>query len=327
MVATFARKSGYVKTPAQARATIAKAIRKRRTNNPVKRVYKGKRPTTNVNKTAIMRLSRQVKQLQMARYGFKQWQHQNGTALDPLDPNYTSPTFHITQGTPLCFCVNDFYAYSKIFQGGATLTNPPVPTYSEVGEFRVMSQNPPGMFSTDYNWNLNQSAETVSTIHYLPIKSTINIHMKSTSGPNLGPIRVRVTLFKVKSADQALVKTRLPDNLGAYRNLVSASPLDRNYFNTHSHHTVLYDKYAYYGQTDVTKYEQEKHVKIVHQFDGKSPVNYEQFYTPHSQRFYRNIPQRELIWCLISTDTTDGTRMSVSLDRWNTWRDQHDVGS
>ena len=95
-----------------------------------------------------------------------------------------------------------------------------------------------------FNWNIKQGQDTCLSTHYLPIKSTMRFEWRCDNmGPTQSPIVVRVTLVKLKNPGVANISAALPNNLYAYKNLVTQDVRARNYFNTSQYHTIIADKY------------------------------------------------------------------------------------
>jgi len=311
-------------TKATAKARIAAAIKKKRmANKPVKRAYFRKGVTKNSNYSAITTLARQVKQLQLSRYGFKQFQHQHiGYSNDP-----TLTSLSLTQAAPLAFMANNFYDQARLYFGTKTGVAPnQVASYAITGKWsKVRSLN--GL-SPDYNWNQKQEEDTVSHIHYLPISTTMKIKFKCASiGPNQTPIRCRVTVLTLKtSSDVTNIHAELPTTLGAYSNLVDRDPLTRQYLNTSQFHKVIYQKDVYFPQPNVTHNNIERFITYKHIFSDNSPVEFDKTNEPNEDMRH-NIPNNKQVWVILNTDNVDSTRLSVTMERWNVWRDPHGVGN
>ena len=322
-MATY-RKSKPVMTKETAKKRIAAAIKKKRTSNkPVNKTYFRRGVNKNSNYSAITTLARQVKQLQLSRYGFKQFQHQHIGYSN--DPNLTS--LSLTQPAPLAFMANNFYEQARLYYGTKTGVAPNlIASYAVTGLWtKVRSLN--GL-SPDYNWNQKQAEDTVSHIHYLPISTTFKIRFKCASiGPNQTPIRCRVTVLKLKtSSDVTNIHAELPTTLGAYSNLVDRDPLTRQYLNTSQFHNVLFQKDVYFAQTNVTHNDVERFITYKHLFSDNVPVEFDKTNEPNEDMRH-NIPNNKQVWVLINTDNVDGARLNITMERWNVWRDPHGVGN
>ena len=310
-------------TKAAAKSRIAAAIKKRRTNQAVKKSYFRKPISKNSNYSAISTLSRQVKMLQMSRYGFKQFQHQHMAWVG--DWNLT--TVSLTQTQPIAFMANNFYNEAPIYYGTKTGTAPnQIASFAPVGLWNKV-RNDSGL-DPKYNWNQKQEEETLSTVQYLPLSTTMKVTIKCVnSGPVQTPVRCRVTVLTFKSSsDVTNVFATLPANLGAYAHLVDRDPLTRQYLNTNKFHKVIKEQNLYFPQPDATHNDIERTFSFKHLFDGKTAVEFDKTAEPNTDMRH-NIPMNQQVWVIISTDNTDASRLNFQMERWNTWRDQHGVGS
>jgi len=307
--------------------TVAKA-RGRLANSAVKKVYAHKRVNQSSNYLAISTLARQVKQLQYDRNGFKQWQHVHTEAL----PSYPATVPAEVQNyrlrplrtRPYAFMVNDFLEHSDVFYG-YIFPGTNIPASGVASRFTpvLSTQN----VAPEYQWNNKQTQESISEKHYLPIKSTMRFSITANSGPTQTPITVRITMLKFKNAGSGHVVTKLPTALGAYQDLVTTNPADRNYFNTHEYHTILSDRYVKFNQTDVARNDINKIVSMRYTNNSTEPLNPDITASPTDQEMWNVIPTKDQVWCVISTDCTDYTRLTIRLDKWNTWRDATGMGN
>lgn len=301
-------------------------VSKRSTNSAIAKKYnkvkKAYRPMTTVNKSAIMTLSKQVKKLQLQRYGFKQYQHQFIKEIPGDNPsNYVSPT----QTQPIAFMVNDFYLDGKIWQGG--ILNG-APQLTQVRRFDKVDNNLP--INTEYMFNHKQQLDTVNFTHYLPISTTLRFRVEYLSNVDFQtPVRVRFQIFKFKNAViNGKFQLALPYNLGAYWHMCDKNPETRNHLNTSEYHDLVMDKSVYvtprfdHNSTLVL----DKYLNMKIQFPAKE-VKLDPSNSPSGQETYNIIPTKDQYWCLISTDTNEIDRVKVHLERWNVWRDTVGVGN
>lgn len=311
-------------TKAQAKARIANAIKKKRMKNgPVKRAYFRKGVTKNSNYNAITTLARQVKQLQLSRYGFKQFQHQHiGYSNDP-----TLTSLSLTQSAPLAFMANNFFEQARLYYGTKTGVAPNLVASFAVTGIWTKVRNLNGL-APDYDWNQKQADDTVSHTQYLPISTTMKIRFRCASmGPSHQPIRCRVTVLTLKtSSDVTNIHAELPTTLGAYSNLVDRDPLTRQYLNTSQFHKVIFQKDVYFPQTEVIHNDIERFITYKHIFSDNTPVEFDKTNEPNEDMRH-NIPNNKQVWVIINTDNVDGTRLNVTMERWNVWRDQHGIGN
>ena len=321
---TFGNRRSLTKSrQSKARAKSVAKARGRLANKPVKRAYFRRPVTKQSNYSAISTLARQVKQLQLSRYGFKQFQHQHVGYSN--DPNLTS--LSLTQAAPLAFMANNFYDQASLWYGTKSGVPPnQVASYALTGRWNRV-RNDSGLDPV-YNWNQKQEDDTVSHIHYLPISTTMKFRFKcSSSGPNQTPIRCRVTILSLKSSsDVTNIHAELPTTLGAYAHLVDKDPLTRQYLNTHQFHKIIHQKDLYFPQPNVTHNNIERLFTYKHMFTGNQAVEFDKTNEPNEDMRH-NIPQNKQVWVIISTDNTDNTRLSITMERWNVWRDPHGVGN
>lgn len=307
--------------PNRQRRTVpsTKSIINKRTSNSVvakKYVKKTTKPTATINKSAIMTLSKQVKQLQLQRYGFKQFQHQHIQFSYFMQPSVLKP---------YAFMVNDFYNASKIYRG---IVSGGAVSYEEPLQFDKVEST--ASIDAQYLWNNKQQKETVSLVHYLPISTTLKFRVEYQSTAALDrPIRVRVQVFKFKNQTvNGKFKMTLPHNLGAYWHMCDRYPTTRNHLNTHEYHDVVVDKSVYL--TPILNHTAtntiDKYINCKIQFPAKE-VKLDQTTDPADQKLYNIIPTNEQYWCLISTDSTETDKLKIHLERWNVWRDSTGVGS
>lgn len=300
-------------------------IRKRYSNAGVRKALAAKptkpKPAAKTNKNAIMVLSKQVRSLQLQRYGFKQFQHQH--MLNAAFPNssYMAPDIH----HPYAFLVNDFFNASKVFRGTITSGSP---VLEEVLQFsKVISDLD---IDTQYLWNNKQQHDQVSSQQYLPITSTMKFRVEYVTDVDfVRPIRVRIQVFKFKNQTvNGKFTMSLPYNLGAYWHMCDRNPTNRNHLNTAEYHDVVVDKSVYlkpsFLYSGVTSNDRYLNCKIY--FPPKE-VKLDLTSDPLGQNVYNTIPTKDQYWCLISTDAETNNRVKVYLERWNVWRDNNGVGS
>lgn len=307
----------YRKRPA-ARLAGAKT---QKTNTAVKRVYKRRpKPTkANLNKQAVFKLAKQVKDLQKLRYGEIQRNELYLTLL--YGPQQAAPT--PAPGAPVAFLVNDFYPNQLCFRGSNTGG---VAGYGSNGAFLI-----PG-----YQEDMNDEHEftprmqdIVSNTIYKPVYTSIRMTIKVNGQHIHYPGTVRITILKVKPYDHSnKVAVGIPGNLGAYRNLaLNLGEPAKNEFNP-KFHTVLYNKYLkidtkarYAGDQDIREYNLSVPV-----FYGNMVLKPDLVQMPVGQEMWTNTPVSKHIWCLISVNHAAAEVItSIHIRRLNSWRDPHGV--
>lgn len=325
------RKPKVPMTKTAAKKRIAAAIRKKRmSNKPVKFNYFRRPVNKRSNYSAITTLAKQVKELQIARNGFKQWQHVHANALDvyPADvpANLRTELLRPKRDRPYAFMVNDFTPTASIFYGTTQAGVSNIPSYEKSQVFSIA--DPVSDLMDQFNWNIKQGQDTCLSTHYLPIKSTMRFEFRvDNMGPTTNPISVRVTLFKLKNPGIANISAALPNNLYAYKNMVTTDVRARNYFNTSQYHTIIADKYINFRQTDVVKNNDLRVITMTYNNYSTKPLNPDITNAPTGQEIHYSVPKKDQVWALISTDNTDDSRLLCRISKWNTWRDAQGAGS
>ena len=307
--------------------------RKVATNQSVAQKYKQykRKPKTKValNKNAIMTLSKQVRTLQLDKLGSQQYQVQDV---------HLRPTIATAQPSvvgPLCFCANNFYSDSVTSQtkcpiykgtvnagGTPVLTAPATQLFTKQG-FSLDLQN-------QFQWNeYRNTATSVSAVQYLPIcaKYVFTFNGSITSGDL--PIRYRITFLRQKK-NQLQTSARnilLPYQLGAYWRMCADDPRQRNYF-SNSFHEVLYDKFLTInspvgGGTAAQVFRRQIVARLAFPNKVLKPNLVNQ--TSGATDFNTNVPIKDQIWCIISSNRQEGDTSSPVIDivRSMCWRDQH----
>ena len=291
-------------------------------NKSVKRIYRKARAQpktkTAVNKTAIMTLSRQVKNLQNQRFG----EIQSATNTFTLDSALELPE----PALPVCFMVNDFYNQAPVWKGVH------YPLTGDVGYTQVTTNDRPSYQSDmldQYEWNARTNAEAVSDIEYKPLYRRMNFHIESNLSGSYAPMKVRITLIKLKPVALATnqIDCQLPSRLGAYRFLAGGSnhAFYQNKFSPRFHQ-VLYDKWVVI-KSDSTSPTKTTFVSIPYKFSDKDVVKPDFTNLPNGQTFWTNVPQNEIVWCLISVNNnaTHPIISKMTVNSFISWRDNHGV--
>lgn len=285
-------------------------------NNPVyKKLRKPRfRPTkVNRNRNAITTLARQVKSLQLQRYGELQ---QNSQFI-----RFTGISLPSKDG-PVAFLLNSFYnqtTYKGALVGTlAGFTNGPA--------FAVQTYQ--ADMDDQYEWLGRQNSEIVSPVRYKPVYCRLNLKIYlSDAAPNFGG-NIRVTVLKIKDYNTTnKINCVLPGALGAYRNLAISPALPtRNYFSP-TFHKVLLDKWV--NLRSVNKQATDDHqgyriVSIPWKFGAWEEYEPNFNLNPPNQEFWTNVPRNKQMWVLISVD--DGAEswiQSIQIGKINMWRDHH----
>lgn len=290
-------------------------------NKSVKRVYnKGKtlpKSDTGLNKTAIMTLARQVKNLQNERFG----ELQAATNQFVLDTALKLPEPKL----PVCFMVNDFYNQAPVFKGVH------YPVTGDVGYSQIAQMDRPS-YQSDlldrYEWNARQNTDAVSEIEFKPVFRRLNFYIESNLSGSYSPMKFRFTIFRLKPVNIASneIDCQLPSRLGAYRYLAESNSLDKqNSFSTRFHE-VIYDKWVKID-ADSTTPTKTTFLSIPYKFSDTHVIKPDFTNLPTGQTFWTNVPQNEIVWCMIScnANATHPIISKISCKSFISWRDKHGI--
>lgn len=305
--------------------------RSRRSNTAVRRVYRKNKlaPKTTQNKKAITLLSKQVKLLELQRYGERQYQSQFLRLTSSV-----AGTFPYTE-KPVAFLVNSFYNGDDVYRGDVSPAG--IPSGLPIGGTTVWTKHTfdPGI-DPRFQWQAINNQELVSTSQYLPIASKINFRISSQLVATYpAPVRFRISVFKLRKQPEGAGLATLmsmPTYLGAYQNLASDDIRQRNRFSK-VRHNVLYDRWVTFNppsaQFATSKLTQN--VFYNHYFKEK-PININKHPIPGpvvDQDLISNIPETDLVWCVISCNSSSfvASQFTIDVSRVNTWRDHKGVTS
>jgi len=305
------RKAGKI---ARGRWKNKKVISKLKSGGPKKTIRK----KVYNNKSAIFTLAKQVKSLQLTRFGELQRQHQS------CNLSYTTALQTPLVTKPLAFCVNDFYNGNKIYQGQV---NPATQMPQTTTAAQMKKQTFDLDIADGFQWNEKNNQNTVSLLEYLPVytklKFTLTGQIRGTAGHAL---RYRFTLFKTKhlALSNSVQSYAMPSSLGAYWYMCSNDPTLKNYFSK-KYHTVLQDKYVTIMPPSDPSGVQKiyRTVEMPFSFGNIKSMRPQITATPASQTVWTNVSRDELIWCLISCNTVSGQEVNINFDRYIVWRDHH----
>lgn len=319
------------------KSNYPKYFRMRRENKPVKTIFKRhnqakKRPTkTDTNKQAIVTLSKQVKSLQLNRYGDRQYMYQVAKMDPTFGPQLKSPVF---------FCASSFFNNEPLYRGvvDPTTLNASYQIIGNTPATQVMFKKP--TFDVDinqnYQWVEQQANKTsISRIEYLPLymnhKITFQGNMQSTDAP----VRYRITMFKTKRQPlPSNVKNfSLPAAAGAYWYMCSDDYAQRNRFSK-SYHQVISDKWVVLNppnqhtdaqsQLEGNRKSVRKTLNMNYTFKTNKPYKPNIGATPASQNFWTNVEEDHIIWFMISSNIQQGSvakEPSIQIERSLGWRD------
>lgn len=329
------RASSY--SAAGTRSRAATVAKRRQTNLPVRRALAKPTRTTartvtrRKNTNAIVTLARQVRTLQMQHYGDIQYTRQVLCKNDGGKDITGNGAFLNT--APYMFELLNFYNQARVYKGDMDASFNP--TYTQEHRWLVLSEAGATGAGKPYAFDVTNDA--VSHNQYMPLTAFYQWHVKFTDVEKAKDKVVRLTVFKLKTtADNAKVKTLLPDYLGQYANMAMEDPSDRNKFSP-VYHKVLYQRSYHLKNTgDVTK-DIERDFTMKWSFsrqDGLVRLDTDQIEgTPSSstqeycaQHFRHLIRPQDQIYVLLSTSNGDqNCRAEISCMRTLRWRDNEGV--
>ena len=303
----------------------SKIMRQRKKNAPIVRLMRNRKVKTTDQKqsASIMALSRQVKKLQFQSYGDKQYQYQHALLQNTVPnslPLLTSPIF---------FAANCFYNNTKIFRGSVDAQG--ASQYAQAGTAPSLSDFKKQTFDTDldeqYQWNEQNNQDGVSEIEYLPEYMKYKFRFMGSIRNGDVAKRYRITFFKMKHLPLATDKKNfaLPGAAGSYWRLCDDDVTKRNYFSK-SYHEIVADRWVTFNPPaeNQARLSFNKVVEVPIAFKTKKPLKPELTTDPAGQDFWTNVPQRDIIWCVISATQTSVTNApTISIQRVLHWRDKH----
>lgn len=283
---------------------------------PTKTIVKG-------NKNAIVTLSRQVKQLQLQRYGNIQRMNQY------LYIAHDGANVPLSQ-EPMLYCFNQFKVNTPLYSAAVSTTG------ATAGQ-PILDSGPHlfgrSTFDTDlnheYQWEEQHNLTTsVSIVEYLPVYSNLTIHLTGQIAQTDAVLKYRFTLFQTRKLPVASSKKdfSLPYNAGALWHMANQDPSIRNHFSK-SYHKIIQDRWVTIcpptAYTGVMKVDQT--VRIPYSFGKIESLKLNLSNDPTGQSLLTNIRQDQAIWLLISCSASTAPGINLALSRSVTWRDRHGV--
>lgn len=303
-------------------------MRSRYRNKPVDQALANK-PKKTINKKqndAIYTLSKQVKKLEFQSFGDRQYQYQYSILQNTATESGSLPLL----ARPIFFAANCFFNETPIYAGTVDTAAPFNAGYTPAGTPTPLTFSKQ-TFSLDlanqYQWNEQRNQDTVSKIEYLPEYMKYKFRFMGSIRQAVNAYRYRITFFKMKNLPITSDKKdfNLPSAGGAYWHLCDDDASNRNYLSK-SYHEVVADRYLTINPpTDSgATYTFNKVVEIPVAFKTKVPLKPNIMPNPASQNFWTNVPQHDIIWCVISSNlTTDIGAPTISMQRVLHWRDKH----
>ena len=260
----------------------------------------------------------------MQRYGEKQFQHQ---FIGNLDNTAGQGKIYPAINGPMAFMANDIYQASSIWQG--SLGTSGLPTLQIMAKWTKLTTGTGA--SDEFQWNQDQRKDNVNTVAFMPISTTLKFRVQHQTDASVTQTHsVRFDVFRIRNVNpQGHVQCDLPKALGAYSNMLSEDPSNRNYFNTHQYHTKIASKTVTFYPVDHSRLYAHKDCTIKLNFKAKE--FHPELDAPipgdiSEETMVTNIPTKDQIWVLVSTNTLAG-KFEITAERWNVWRDREGVGS
>lgn len=289
------------------------------------------------NKSAIVTLARQVKALQMQRYGLVQSKYEALYSTEELRHDY-----------PFMICANDFYpgqdlsgttySNSGLLMKGGTILNP--------GATRAAGWAKPQTITAlgldqSFDFNHDRQDDTVSELAYLPMYGAYRFHFTCRYMKPGTKVRVRVTAFKLREAfiNSTSKQYALPNAIWAYANMAMKDLGSKNRFNGQLHE-ILHDRWMTLEcKPDAHIYQSngnpnnmiEGDIAINLSFPPKLLKPSISSVEEHHGSLAYGISQKDLVWFLISTDEVAHTLIAennfisnvvnVHVSRFVKWRD------
>jgi len=316
---------------------------KRKSNKPVKTIYKKHssepKTKTSLNKSAILTLAKQVKTLQLNRYGDRQYQYQVARMVPSSVPG-SGPTLK----NPIFFCASSFFDKEPIYRGfvdqGGNASFQQVGTApSNTIAFRKPAYDID--IKKEFQWVEQQAGKnTVSRIEYLPLYMNYKISFMGVMSARDQPLRYRITMFRTKRqpAASTVKNFGMPTAAGAYWYMCADDYNQRNHFSK-SFHEIISDKWVTFNPPEThfqntsggpvaeqTQRPIRKFINMNYTFKTNKPYKPNLYNDPGPQSFWTNIEEDECIWVLISsnidTDSqTQGIQPTIQIERSLAWRD------
>ena len=304
---------------------------KRKTNGAVARIQrKPYVPQRRKNTASIVTLARQVKSLQNAQLGLKQYKV-DGLTIS-LVPTVTNSSDHFNAFYPMCFAANNITTFNSLGSSLFGLRNQathPNSTAFAIKEFADQSFPSSTVFEKCDFWR-DYRADAVSHIAYtlisMKITITVTVNMQSTNDDvwlRFDPIskRPKNTLLNTDVHNYSL-----PHCMGGMNYLAMDNAYSRQKIN-----------YAYWRKEGKTRYMVFKNITGVAQnmtksitidmpCDGKPFTPDLQYYTgtgTGQESWLSNVPPHRQQYVLINTNGYKAMTMSIA--RSYSWRDP--VGS
>lgn len=300
---------------AKGRYKNKKVVSKLKSKGPVKTIVKG-------NKNAILTLSRQVKTLQLDKFGSIQRMSQ---FLNVAHDGTHKPL----STEPMLMCFNQFKELTPLYHCAVSQTPPTtgIPTLLASHLFAKSA------FSTDladeYQWEDQSNLTTsVSSVEYLPVYANLKIQLTGQLAQTDPVIRYRFTLFKTKRLPAASLQKNfsLPHAGGAYYHMCEDDVSLRNQFSK-SYHQILMDKWITIIPPNPYTSTHKVHqvVNLPYSFGKIESLKLNYSALPAGQTLTSNIPQKDCIWLLISCNQPTSSPINLAITRDLTWRDRHQV--
>lgn len=312
------------------RVTRNRLPRTRTYNRRIKRIYrrgKGKKKTT-VNKRAILSLGRSIRALKQQSYGFKQWDTQFLRISSNIAGQFP------LRDQPVAWLVNSLYpnaAQGAVYRGGIDPTG--VPTGAPIGGTVFWTkQTFDPTIGNEFQWIPAANQSSVSATQYLPLESKYTFNIRASLSAIQAPVTFRITMFMLRNQREGQgpgISMGLPIYLGSYGRMCVNDLRSKNYF-SRIRHRVLWDRTITFNPSvatagEVNTLNMQKTLKHTVRFPNKPIRMNTQLIPAGDQTLISNLPEDQLVWCMISCSEFALPASSFTFDiaRVNSWRDMH----
>lgn len=320
MQSTYNAPSAFNGSSARSRGASAarRVARKLRKNMPVRKALaKPGKTIAKGNRSAIYTLGKQVKNLQLSQFGDLKRQIQSCTLKDSTLLHRPLST------TPLIMNLTNFYDGAAFFQGSVSPIGLPVLSFSQVMKKQTYDLD----LNDSYQFNERRNdITTVNERRYLPISSLLKFTLNGAMpAGSTRALRYRFTILTTKRqpVTSSVINVALPYATGALWHMSEDDPKLRNYFSK-KYHRIISDKWITImpAKNNTNHIPVYRTVEMPYIFGRKTPLETQLTQpNPSGQTVYTNLPEDEIVWCLISSNATGSTGIDIDFTRTNIWRD------
>jgi len=291
------------------------------------------------NTDSIYTLAKQVRRLQRSQLGLYQKRYEESWM------RFASTGDGLGFADRVVFCaLNDFSDTARWYRGAIVNNAPTIDTIvnsATDAHWRKWTPQSANSTSDKYNYWVNSNNDVVSPVCYLPIRTMVTLTFDLRNmAPGVDPMYIRVMVIKQK---KTLLHTtarslNLPSNFNALAGMAKQFAPERNRINK-EYLSVHYDKWIKLNNGQDTQKDIQRTVRVPMRFPNKlikvESVNPIRDNDPESiepavlQGFTTNVEPDQVYYLALFAsrprETTEG--LYVFCNRFNAWRDQHDVAA